>query len=94
MSTKQKDSQTERANLWLLRREGWGEEGNQGLWGGHVHIVIFFKMDSQLGPTVQTGNSARCYVEAWMGGQFGGEWAHIYVWLSLFAVLLKQLRHW
>ena len=21
-----------------------------------------------------TGNSAQCYVAAWMGGEFGGEW--------------------
>ena len=33
-----------------------------------------------------TGNSAQCYVAAWMGGEFGGEWIHVYVWLSLFAV--------
>ena len=23
-----------------------------------------------------TWNSARCYVAAWMGGEFGGEWIH------------------
>ena len=26
-----------------------------------------------------TGNSAQCYVAAWMEGQFGGEWIHGYV---------------
>ena len=26
-----------------------------------------------------TGNSAQCYVAAWMGGEFGGEWVHVYV---------------
>ena len=26
-----------------------------------------------------TWNSAQCYVAAWMGGEFGGEWIHIYV---------------
>ena len=26
-----------------------------------------------------TGNSAQCYVAAWMGGEFGGEWMHVYV---------------
>ena len=30
-----------------------------------------------------TRNSAQGYVAAWMGGEFGGEWAHIYVWLVL-----------
>ena len=26
-----------------------------------------------------TGNSAQCYVAAWMGGERGGEWIHVYV---------------
>ena len=26
-----------------------------------------------------TGNSAPCYVAAWMRGEFGGEWIHVYV---------------
>ena len=25
------------------------------------------------------GNSAQGYVVAWMGGEFGGEWIHVYV---------------
>ena len=24
----------------------------------------------------------QCYVPAWMGGRFGGEWVRVYVWLS------------
>ena len=45
-----------------------------------------------------TGNSAQCYVAAWiggelggdlMGGELGGEWIHVYVWLSPLAVHLK-----
>ena len=39
-----------------------------------------------------TWNSARCYVAAWMGGEFRGEWIHVYVWLSLFAIYLKTLN--
>ena len=38
-------------------------------------------------------NSAGCYMAAWMGGEFGGEWIHIYVWLSPFAVHLKLPQH-
>ena len=34
-------------------------------------------------------NSAQCYVAAWMGGEFGGKWIHVYVWLSSFPVHLK-----
>ena len=34
-------------------------------------------------------NSAQCYMAAWMGAGFGGEWIHVYVWLSPFTVHLK-----
>ena len=27
-----------------------------------------------------TWNSAQCYVAAWIGGEFGREWIHVYVW--------------
>ena len=36
-------------------------------------------------------NSVQSYV-AWMGGEFGGEQIHIYVWLSPFTVHLKLLQ--
>ena len=28
-----------------------------------------------------------------MGGEFGGEWTHVYVWLNPFAVLMKLSQH-
>ena len=31
----------------------------------------------------------QCYVAAWMGGESWGDWVHVYVWLSRFAVHLK-----
>ena len=34
-------------------------------------------------------NSAQCYVTAWIGGKFGREWIHLYVWLGPFAIHLK-----
>ena len=40
-----------------------------------------------------TGNSAQCRVAAWMGGEFGGEWMHVHVWQSPFAVHLKPPQH-
>ena len=40
-----------------------------------------------------TENSAECYVPAWMGGGFRGEWIHVYVRLSPFAVHLKLPQH-
>ena len=55
---------------------------------GRVHTAIF-KMDNQ-GPT---WNYAQCYMAAWLRGEFGGEWIHVYVWLSPFAVHLKLSQH-
>ena len=40
-----------------------------------------------------TGDSAQCYVAAWMGGEFGEERMLVYVWLSPFAVYLKLSKH-
>jgi len=31
----------------------------------------------------------QCYVPAWMGRGFDGEWIHVHVWLSPFTVHLK-----
>ena len=49
-----------------------------------MHTAMF-KLDNQL----HTGNIAQCYMAAWMGGEFGGEWIHVYPWLHLFAVHLN-----
>ena len=35
-----------------------------------------------------TGNCAQCYVATWIGADCGGEWIHVSMWLSPFAV------HW
>ena len=40
-----------------------------------------------------TGDSAQCYVSAWVGGTFGGEWIRVAVWLGSSAVHLK-LSHY
>ena len=50
-------------------------------------------MDNQQRPTYSIGNSAQCYAAGWMGGEFGGEWIHVYAWLSPFAVCLKLPQH-
>ena len=64
--------------------QGEGRDSS-GVWDGHVHSAIF-RMGSQQGPTV-------CYVPVWMGGEFGGEWIHVHVWLSPFSVHLKLSWH-
>ena len=41
-------------------------------------------MDNQQGPTIQYREIAQCYVAAWMGEGFGGEWIMcMYDWVSL-----------
>ena len=47
----ERDSQTQRKNLWLPEgRMGVGE-GQLGVWDRHVHTALF-KMDNQQGPIV------------------------------------------
>ena len=51
-------------------------------------------MDNQQDLLYCTWNSAQCYVPpGWEQQGFGGEWTHVYVWLSPFAVHLKPLQH-
>ena len=58
-----------------------------------VHSGIF-KMHNQEGPTIQPRNSVQCYVAARVGQEFGGEWMHVLVWLSPFAVHWKLSQHY
>ena len=51
-----------------------------------IQTVVLFKMDNQQGPMYNTWNSVQCYMSAWMGGEFGGEWIHVYVWLRPFTI--------
>ena len=37
-----------------------------------------FKMDNQQGPTVQHMELCSMFMAAWMGGEFGREWIHVY----------------
>ena len=47
--------------------------------GSYVHTAIL-EMDNQQGSTVSTGDSAQCYMAAWMGGEFRGECIHVYMY--------------
>ena len=49
-------------------------------------------MDNNEDLLQNTGNSTQCSVAAGMGGEFGGEWTHVHVWLSPFAVHLKLVH--
>ena len=67
-----KQKQTHRLRERTFGYQGEKDEGrdSQGVWDGHVHTAIF-KMNNQQRPTIQTQNSAQCYVAGWMGGCLG-----------------------
>ena len=54
-----------------------------------IYTLLYLKWMTKKDLLYSTGNSAQCYVTAWMGQEFGGEWGHVYVCLSSFAVHLK-----
>ena len=68
-------------------------EGVVREFGTEVYILLYLKQITSKDLLYSTGNSAQCYVAAWMGEEFGGEWKRVYVWLSLFAVYLQQSQH-
>ena len=51
-----------------------------------MYTLLYFKWITNNDLLYSTWNSAQCYVADWMGGKFGGEWIHVYVWLSSSAV--------
>ena len=61
--------------------------------GINIYTPLYLKWITNKVLQYSTGNSAQCYVAVWMGGEFGGEWIHVCVWLSPFAVHLKLLQH-
>ena len=53
------------------------------------YTLLYLKWITNKDLLYSTRSSAQCYVAAWMIGEFGGDWIHIYVWLSPFAVQLQ-----
>ena len=47
--------------------------------GKVMYTLLYLKWITNKDLLYSTQNSAQCYVEAWMGGAFGGESIHIYV---------------
>ena len=74
------------------QRGGWGE-GVVREFGMDMYTLLYLKRITNKEVLCSTGNSAQCYVAAWMGREFGGEWIHVYVWLNPFAVHLKLSQH-
>ena len=72
--------------------EGWGE-GIVREFGMDMNTLLHLKWITNRGLLNSTGDSAQCYAAALMGGEFGGEWIHVYAWLNSFPVRLKLSQH-
>ena len=57
------------------------------------YTLLYLKWITNKDLLYSTGNSAQCYVAAWIGGEFGGEWIHVYVRLSPFPAHMKLSQH-
>ena len=62
----------------VTRGEGWGEGIIREL-EIDMNTLLYLKWITNKDLLYSTGNSAQCYVAAWMGGEFRGEWIHVYV---------------
>ena len=81
---------------WEITREpAWQpnynpERRNVGKTCTHWHTETC----NQHGPAVQHRGLCSVLRGSWMGGDFRGEWIHVYVRLSPFAVCLKLSQHY
>ena len=68
----------------LKRKTGLGgmREGITGELGMDMYTVLCLRQMANKDLLCSTGNSAQCYVAAWMGREFGREWIYIY-WIYL-----------
>ena len=66
---------TIRTNLWLPGQEEW-LEGRVREFGMDMHTLLYSKWSNK-DRLCSTGNSAQCYVAAWMAGGFAGEWRRV-----------------
>ena len=48
-----------------------------------TYTLLYLKPITNKDLLYSTGNSAQCYVSAWMGEGFRGEWIHVYMAYSL-----------
>ena len=63
-------------------------EGVVREFGTEVYILLYLKQITSKDLLYSTGNSAQCYVAAWMGGEIVRERIHVYIWLRSFTVHL------
>ena len=82
------------SELHCLHLQNGAAGGRMGEWiirqfGIDRYTLLYLKWITNKDLLCSTENSAQCYVAAWMGREFGGEWIHVYAWLNSFAGHLK-----
>ena len=87
------NSLTDLENKLMVNSEEGCGDGMDGEFGMVMYTLLYLKWITNKDLLYSAGNSAQCYVAAWMGGEFGGEWIHEYVWLRHSAVHLKLSQH-
>ena len=72
----------------------WGKNGGRR-WelGIGMYTLLYLEWIHNKDLLYSTRNSGQWHMAAWMGGELRGEWIHVYVWLSPFAVYLKLSQH-
>ena len=68
-------------------------EGIVGVFEIDLYTLLYLKWITNKDLLKGAGNSARCYVAAWMGGELGGEWIQVCKWLSHHDVHQKLSQH-
>ena len=76
--TKQKETHRLKKRTWFV---GYGcqEKGIVKDSGKIMYTLLYLKWITNENLLYSTWNSGQCYVPAWMGGTFEGEWIHVYV---------------
>ena len=79
--------------IFCRYQSNWQREGIVREFGIDMYTLLYLKRITKKDLLYSTGNSAQCYVAARMGAESGGEWIHVYIWLTPFAVRLKLSQH-
>ena len=76
--------------------QGQGEGSGEGIvreFGMDMYTWLYLQCITNKDLLYSMWDSGQCCVAAWMGGEFGGEWIYVPVWLSSFTVYLKLSQH-
>ena len=79
--TKQKQTHKLRERIYGYQEGRVGQRDRE--FGIDMYTLLYLKWITNKDLLYSTGNSVQCYVAAWMGGEFGGEWIHVYMAESL-----------